>query len=600
MKDHSRSVRQFFTARNTAKMLVVSALCGLVAILSMSGTDALISSLLFLSGKPAITNGNVHLFFRSWIGYAVLALTELLLFVTAAALLNLVILLAEDLRQGYAVHPVRLLIRSVRRIRFFLCRQGIPVLLFYLFFIPALTVTILFVIPNPFEFPGFVLYMIRKRRFWRILYILMMAILLALQMRGLFLVHEVVLEKLPLPEARKGAHRLVREHRGQIYPYLLCAFLMSAAVILAGLAFFRGFPLVLSVLFRFLPRLAVRYITLLGTCMGIVVLTLCVLTAPWIIAMSMADLYDRLCGRGGGGSAGRKADPGDAVGKTSRVPRQAVIGIAVCLAAGAIVSGIALIHFEYLFPRARKIEAVVHRLGGDLDIENTLEGQEAALELGAEAAETDIQRTKDGAYIIFHDGTLKRMCGREERPCDLTLDELRSIELTTVTGEARKIPTLEEVLDKGKGREKLYLELKGITADEQMADDVIEMLRERDMVEDCVLISMNYNVIRYIDRNYPDVRCGYLYFFAYGNESRLEADLLMSQSNVINPSKTRSIHRAGKMLYCWTVNSRAAAKAMIRRRVDGIISDRYDIIAAVLDHMESRTDYERIMDVLVN
>ena len=76
--------------------------------------------------------------------------------------------------------------------------------------------------------------------------------------------------------------------------------------------------------------------------------------------------------------------------------------------------------------------------------------------------------------------------------------------------------------------------------------------------------------------------------------------MLLSQSNVINPAKTRAIHRKGKKLYCWTVNSRNTAKAMIRRRVDGIISDRYDIIASVLDHMESRTDYERIMDVLMN
>ena len=90
------------------------------------------------------------------------------------------------------------------------------------------------------------------------------------------------------------------------------------------------------------------------------------------------------------------------------------------------------------------------------------------------------------------------------------------------------------------------------------------------------------------------------YFFAYGNAAGLEADMLLSQANVIHPTRTRAIHRKGKKLYCWTVNSRKTARAMLRRRVDGIISDRYDIIQSVLDHMESRTDYERIMDVLVN
>ena len=581
MKSRSREIRHIITARNMAWMLIVSALCGAIILISMTGTDILVSLLLLFSGKPAITSGNINTFFRSWHGYAVLAITELILLLTGAALLNTVILLAEDLRQGKPVYPGRLILRSFRRIRLFLCRQGIPVIVFYLFFIPAISITAFFIIPNPFEFPGFMLHMIRKKLLYRVLYILSMAILLILQMRSLFLLHEVVLEKETLPEARKRAHRLVREHRPQIYPSLLGSLVLSAVLVLAGLGIFRGLPLALSVLFRFLPRLVARYITLFGTLIGLLIFALCVLLAPWIIAMTMAGLYDRLCGRDQELPEGKKIPEGSQT--KPHHPWRVLISLLVCLAAAAVLAGFGLVHVEYLFPRARKIEAVVHRLGGDLDIENTLEGQEAALELGAEAAETDIQRTKDGEYIIF----------------DKLLRDA-SIEMTTLTGEIRHIPTLEEVLDTAKGREKLYLELKGVTVDEQMADDVIAMVMEKDMLEDCVLISMNYNVIRYIYRNYPDVRCGYLYFFAYGYSSRLEADLIMSQSNVINPAKTRAIHRAGKRLYCWTVNSRSGAKTMIRRRVDGIISDRYDIIASVLDHMESRTDYERIMDVLVN
>ena len=601
MKDRSKAVRQLFTVPNMAKMLIVSILCGLLVVLAMTGTDVLVSALLHVSGKPAITSGNLYTSFRSWHGYAVLTITELVLLLTASALFNMVILLAEDLRQGNPVYPIRLLVRSFRRIRLFLCRQGIPIILFYAVFIPAVSVTLFFIIPDPFEFPGFMLHMIRKKVLYRTLYILTMTILVVLQLRGLFLLHEVVLEKETLPAAKKKAHTLVREHRMQVYPALICSTVLAAVIIAVGLGIFRGLPLGLSILFRPLSRLTVRYITIFGTVIGLLTSILCVLLAPWIIVMTMADLYDRLVGRDGDvqETSGAGTDRSRSFRK-NRTRWSVIIGIAVVLAAAAILSWAALVHFEFLFPRARMVEAVVHRLGGDLDIENTLEGQEAALELGAEAAETDIQRTKDGAYVIFHDNTLKRLCERNERVCDLTLEELQSIEMTTLTGEVRRIPTLEEVLDTAKGREKLYLELKGVTADEQMADDVIRMVQEKGMLEDCVLISMNYGVIRYIDRSYPDVRCGYLYFFSYGNASLLEADMLLSQSNVINPSKTRTIHRAGKKLYCWTVNSRGTAKAMLRRRVDGIISDRYDIIASVLDHQESRTDYERIMDVLVN
>ena len=605
MKDHSRAIRQLLTIPNISKMLIVSILCSFLIILSMTGTDALVSSLLHVSGDPAITSGNYHIFFRSWHGYAVVLITEVILLVTVAALINMVILLAEDLRRGVPVRPISLLFRGISRIRLFMCRQGVPVILYYIVFFPAITVTLFFVIPNPFEIPGFISYQIHKKLLYRVSYILVMVVLTALQLRNLFLLQDVVLENETLPEARQRAKRMIREHRRQAYPALLAAVIMAAVVILGGLAVFRLLPLALQNITIHIPRLISRYIVLFGTCLGLLVLALCVLLAPWIVILSMSEIYDRLRGKEpvkARVSAEDKAPASAADEEISRRKRNRLapaISLA-CVLIIAAVSWVLLAHFEYLFPRARRVEAVVHRLGGDLDIENTLEGQEAALELGAGAAETDIQRTKDGEYIIFHDGTLKRMCGMPDRPCDLTLDEIRSIEMQTVTGEVRKIPTLEEVLDKAKGREVLYLELKGVTADEQMADDVIAMLKEKGMEQDCILISMNYHVIRYIDRNYPDIRCGYLYFFAYGNESRLEADLLMSQSNVINPSKTSAIHRAGKQLYCWTVNSRGTAKAMIRRRVDGIISDRYDIIASVLDHLESRTDYERIMDVLVN
>ena len=605
MKDHSRAIRQLITIPNISKMLIVSILCSFLIILSMTGTDALVSSLLHVSGDPAITSGNYHIFFRSWHGYAVVLITEVILLVTVAALINMVILLAEDLRRGVPVRPISLLFRGISRIRLFMCRQGVPVILYYIVFFPAITVTLFFVIPNPFEIPGFISYQLHKKLLYRVSYILVMVVLTALQLRNLFLLQDVVLENETLPEARQRAKRMIREHRRQAYPALLAAVIMAAVVILGGLAVFRLLPLALQNITIHIPRLISRYIVLFGTCLGVLALALCVLLAPWIVILSMSEIYDRLRGKEpvkARVSAEDKAPASAADEELFRRKRNRLapaISLA-CVLIIAAVSWVLLVHFEYLFPRARRVEAVVHRLGGDLDIENTLEGQEAALELGAGAAEPDIQRTKDGEYIIFHDGTLKRMCGMPDRPCDLTLEEIRSIEMQTVTGEVRKIPTLEEVLDKAKGREVLYLELKGVTADEQMADDVIAMLKEKGMEQDCILISMNYHVIRYIDRNYPDIRCGYLYFFAYGNESRLEADLLMSQSNVINPSKTSAIHRAGKQLYCWTVNSRGTAKAMIRRRVDGIISDRYDIIASVLDHLESRTDYERIMDVLVN
>jgi len=74
--------------------------------------------------------------------------------------------------------------------------------------------------------------------------------------------------------------------------------------------------------------------------------------------------------------------------------------------------------------------------------ENTLKSFELALMAGADYLESDIQVTKDMVPVLFHDGDLTRLVGRRSKVSDLTLSELKQIELPQ-TGQ---IPTLEEAL----------------------------------------------------------------------------------------------------------------------------------------------------------
>ena len=71
----------------------------------------------------------------------------------------------------------------------------------------------------------------------------------------------------------------------------------------------------------------------------------------------------------------------------------------------------------------------VHRGGDEVETENTLEAFEYSSNLGFIFIETDVQSTKDGHVVIFHDSTLKRMAGINKRIKDLMLDEVKGIEL---------------------------------------------------------------------------------------------------------------------------------------------------------------------------
>lgn len=59
--------------------------------------------------------------------------------------------------------------------------------------------------------------------------------------------------------------------------------------------------------------------------------------------------------------------------------------------------------------------------------ENTLAGIEAAIRAGARFVEVDVQLTRDGVPVLFHDASLRRVCGVDGAVHDFGLAELRGL-----------------------------------------------------------------------------------------------------------------------------------------------------------------------------
>ena len=80
----------------------------------------------------------------------------------------------------------------------------------------------------------------------------------------------------------------------------------------------------------------------------------------------------------------------------------------------------------------------VHRGGDEVETENTLEAFKYSSDLGFVYIETDVQATKDGKVVIFHDSNLRRLAGLNKKVNELTLEEIRSVDLL----QGGKIPLL--------------------------------------------------------------------------------------------------------------------------------------------------------------
>ncbi|MFR8547160.1 MAG: glycerophosphodiester phosphodiesterase [Lachnospiraceae bacterium] len=88
--------------------------------------------------------------------------------------------------------------------------------------------------------------------------------------------------------------------------------------------------------------------------------------------------------------------------------------------------------------------------------ENTMAAFRRAVEQGF-GIELDVQLTRDGEVVVFHDFDLKRICSVEGEVSDFTYKELRAL---SVDGTSEHIPKLSEVLEMVNGRVPLLVELK--------------------------------------------------------------------------------------------------------------------------------------------
>ncbi len=135
--------------------------------------------------------------------------------------------------------------------------------------------------------------------------------------------------------------------------------------------------------------------------------------------------------------------------------------------AGIIIAIIALIILYLIFPSLRRhpdrelingsfiAHRGLHKLADGIP-ENSLAAFEAAVRKGY-TIENDIHLTRDGEVVVFHDDTLKRMCGVEGDVEDMTLAQLKELRLGDTD---QQIPTLKECLDLVDGRVALLIEFK--------------------------------------------------------------------------------------------------------------------------------------------
>lgn len=148
-----------------------------------------------------------------------------------------------------------------------------------------------------------------------------------------------------------------------------------------------------------------------------------------------------------------------------------------------------------------------HRgLHGDKDEapENSLAAFQLAIE-GKYGIELDVQLSKDGVAVVFHDYSLRRVCGIEKNVNELTFVELTELRLVN---SACQIPSLKQVLDLINGCVPLIIELKIEKVDTAVCSAVDLLLKQYKGLY-CIQ-SFNPFALMWYKKHRPDIMRGQL------------------------------------------------------------------------------------------
>jgi glycerophosphoryl diester phosphodiesterase len=241
----------------------------------------------------------------------------------------------------------------------------------------------------------------------------------------------------------------------------------------------------------------------------------------------------------------------------------------------------------------RAVEIVAHR-GASYDApENTVASQELAWKHGADAAEFDVRRTKDGKLAIMHDTTTKRTAGKDGKFADLTLAELRQLDAGSwkdpkYAGE--KVPTFDEMLQHIAPGKRVVIHI--YVGLESVDDLVAAIKRNKITPKQAAIISFDYEPISAVKKALPDFEALWLVNAPPSDpkkkkEKVLTLDELIAQCRAaklnglsfnmnypLEKDGAKKIHDAGMVFHVWTVDLPQIAQRWIDLGVDSITTNR--------------------------
>lgn len=237
---------------------------------------------------------------------------------------------------------------------------------------------------------------------------------------------------------------------------------------------------------------------------------------------------------------------------------------------------------------------IAHRGASAAYPENTMAAFRAAVDMGADMIELDVQLSLDGVPVIFHDARLNSPIKATGYLAEMNVVELQKLDAGSwfrpdFAGE--RIPTLDEVLAWVKGITKINIELKkhGVETDGLLEEKCVRLVNKYEMVADVLVSSFDMAAIERIKELEPAISTALL-FTSYGFKhqkpstliNELRADAFHCTFGELTQKRFADLKLHHIPVNVYTVNSKKRMKRLIAMGVNGIITNYPNILREVL------------------
>ncbi len=238
---------------------------------------------------------------------------------------------------------------------------------------------------------------------------------------------------------------------------------------------------------------------------------------------------------------------------------------------------------------------IAHRGASFKFPENTMIAFQKAYEMKADMIELDVQLSKDGVPVIYHDSQLESKTDGIGLVNSLTWNELQKLDAGSWfdrTFKGQRIPTLEEVLKWAENKISINIEIKKEAADTgtkgEVERSVIELVRLAGMEKHVLISSFSYESVLRIKELAPELATGLLYDNKLLKKQPAElveiyqADSFNCKWRELKRSWRKELQQKKIPVFIYTVNHPFWMKKLIRSGINGIFTDKPDLLRDVV------------------